>query len=258
MKLATWNVNSVRARLPLIKSWLTKTKVDIIGMQEVKVEESLYPFPDFKELGYLCSVHSQKAYNGVATCSLSESLTVVKGWPDGENDEKRLIITKFRDLTIINVYVPRGGEKGTERHAYKIYFLAKLKLLLEENFSPEEPLILLGDFNVALSEIDVYDPLVWKGRPGFMEEEREALKELLNFGLYDLFREKHPKERKFSWFDIETGAFSRNRGLRIDYIFATKPLLEKCTECNIDYKARKKEGSYLPSDHAPVYATFKL
>jgi exodeoxyribonuclease-3 len=258
MKVATWNVNSVRVRFPFIKMWLSREKVDLLGMQEVKVEESLYPRSEFRKLGYRCAVHSQKAYNGVATCSLKEPQAVAKGWPDGEDDEKRILTTKFNNLTIINVYVPRGGEKGTERHAYKIYFLTKLKLFLEENFSPDEPLILLGDFNVALSEDDVYDPLVWKERPGFMEEERGALKELLSFGLYDLFREKHPDEKKFSWFDIETGAFSRNRGLRIDYIFVTKPLLEKCIECDIDYEARKKRQNLLPSDHAPVYAVFEL
>jgi len=258
VKVATWNVNSIRVRLPLVLSWLKGTETDVLGMQEIKVEGELYPYSSFKEIGYNCSVHGQKAYNGVAVCSKGAPQKVVKGWPDGEDDEKRIITAYFKDFTLINVYVPRGGERGTERHAYKIYFLTKLKVFLTENFSPTDPLIVLGDFNVARSEVDVYDPVVWKGRIGFMDDEREALEDLLSFGLYDLFREKNPQLQKFSWFDIETGAFSRHRGLRIDYIFATKPLLDACLKCDIDYNARKRRGNLLPSDHAPVYAEFKL
>jgi len=258
MRVATWNVNSIRVRYSLVVQWLRRTSTDYLGMQEIKVEEELYPFSAFKEAGYNCSVHGQKAYNGVAVCSEEVPEKVVKGWPDGEDDEKRVITAYYRKFTIVNVYVPRGGEKGTERHAYKIYFLTKLKVFLSENFSPSEPLIVMGDFNVARSEIDVYDPVVWRGRPGFMDDEREALEDLLSFGLYDLFREKNPHVQKFSWFDIETGAFSRHRGLRIDYIFVTQPLLDACISCDIDYEARKKRGNVLPSDHAPVYAEFNL
>jgi len=258
MRVATWNVNSIRVRLPLVLDWLKRTETDVLGMQEVKVEEELYPFSSFEKLKYRCVVHSQKAYNGVSNCFKLKLKKAIKGWPDGEEDEKRIVITEFENLSVVNVYVPRGDRKGTERHAYKIYFLTKLKVLLEKMFSPDEPLIVLGDFNVAREEIDVYDPLIWKERPGFMDDEREALEELISFGLYDLFREKHPDKRMFTWFDIETGAFSRNRGLRIDYIFATRPLLERCIECNIDYEARKRRGNLLPSDHAPVYALFEL
>jgi len=258
MRVATWNVNSIRVRYSLVVQWLRRTSTDYLGMQEIKVEEELYPFSAFKEAGYNCSVHGQKAYNGVAVCSEEIPEKVVKGWPDGEDDEKRVITAYYRKFTIVNVYVPRGGEKGTERHAYKIYFLTKLKVFLSENFSPSELLIVMGDFNVARSEIDVYDPVVWRGRPGFMNDEREALEDLLSFGLYDLFREKNLHVQKFSWFDIETGAFSRHRGLRIDYIFVTQPLLDACISCDIDYEARKKRGNVLPSDHAPVCAEFNL
>ncbi|WP_456457163.1 exodeoxyribonuclease III [Thermovibrio sp.] len=255
-KVSTWNVNSIRARAELVFDWLSKEKIDYVGFQEIKVEEELYPYSLFKGLNYECFVHGQKAYNGVAVCSKEKPLKVLKGWPDGEEDEKRIITVKFKNFTLINVYVPRGGEKGTERHAYKIYFLTKLKLYLEENFSPKEPLILIGDFNVALTELDVYDPLIWKERPGFMEDEREALKELLSFGLYDLLREFHPKERIYTWWDIESGAFSRNRGLRIDYIFATETLLKRCLDCRVELELRKKRGKIIPSDHAPLTATF--
>ncbi len=258
MKVATWNVNSVRVRLPLVLSWLQESAVNCLGMQEIKVEEEFYPYSAFKEAGYHCSVHGQKAYNGVAVCSEETPQKVIKGWPDGEDDERRVITAFFKDFTVVNVYVPRGGERGTERHAYKIYFLTKLKVFLTENFSPSDPLIVLGDFNVARSELDVYDPTIWKGRPGFMDDEREALEELLSFGLYDLFREKNPDVQKFTWFDIETGAFSKHRGLRIDYIFVTEPLLKACVECDVDYEARKRKGNLLPSDHAPVYAVFEL
>ncbi|MEO2083563.1 MAG: exodeoxyribonuclease III [Desulfurobacteriaceae bacterium] len=256
--VATWNVNSIRAREKLVIKWLKENSVDALAIQEIKVGEELYPYSSFSSIGYSCSVHGQKAYNGVATCTRLKPIEVLKGWPDGEEDEKRIITVRFKEFSLINVYVPRGGEKGTERHAYKIYFLTKLKLFLEENFSPKDPVIVAGDFNVALEDKDVYDPMIWKGRPGFMEEEREAMKELLSFGLYDLFREKNPQRIQFTWWDIETGAFTRNRGLRIDYIFATKPLLERCTECDVDVEARRKKGNFLPSDHAPVYAKFEL
>ncbi|WP_456419887.1 exodeoxyribonuclease III [Thermovibrio sp.] len=258
LRVATWNVNSIRVRRELVIGWLKGMGIDCAGFQEVKVEPSLYPHSPFKEAGYTCSVHSQKAYNGVSICSKAEPLEVLKGWPDGEDDEKRLITAKFSGFSVVNVYVPRGGEKGTERHAYKIYFLTKLKLFVEENFSPDEPLIVMGDFNVALTELDVYDPEIWKGRIGFMEDERETLSEFLTFGLYDLFRELHPDERRYTWWDIETGAFSRNQGLRIDYIFVTKPLLDKALECEVDVEVRRKKGKILPSDHAPVYATFRI
>ena len=255
-KVSTWNVNSIRAREELVSLWLKKEDIDYIGFQEIKVEEELYPYQLFKSLNYECFVHGQKAYNGVAVCSKEKPISILKGWPEGEEDKKRIITAKFKDFTLVNVYVPRGGEKGTERHAYKIYFLTKLKLYLEENFSPEEPLILLGDFNVALTELDVYDPLIWRGRAGFMEDEREALRELLSFGLYDLLRELHPKEKIYTWWDIESGAFSQNRGLRIDYIFATKPLLKRCLECRVELELREKRGKIIPSDHAPLTATF--
>jgi len=258
LRVATWNVNSIRVRRDLVIKWIKSKGINCAGFQEVKVEPSLYPYRSFKEVGYGCYVHSQKAYNGVAVCTEIKPKEVIKGWPDGEEDEKRIITVKFPNFSLVNVYVPRGGVKGTERHAYKIYFLTKLKLFLEENFSPEDLLIVLGDFNVALTEIDVYDPEIWRGRIGFMEDEREALKELLSFGLYDLFRNFHPDERKYTWWDIETGAFSRNQGLRIDYIFVTKPLLKKAVECDIDVEPRKRKGKILPSDHAPVYATFDL
>ncbi len=258
VKVATWNVNSIRVRLNYVIDWLTSSSTDYLAMQETKVEDELFPVKKFREIGFNCYFYGQKAYNGVAVCSKSEAVSVIKGWNDSEDDEKRLITVRFPKFTLVNVYVPRGGEKGSERHAFKIYFLTKLKFFLEENFSPDEPLCVVGDMNVAREEKDVYDPLVWRERPGFMDSEREAFEELLSFGLYDLFREKHPDRVQFTWWDIETGAFTRDRGLRIDYILVTKPLLEKCLKVDVDVEARKKKHGMLPSDHAPVWAEFDL
>jgi len=255
--VATWNVNSIRARLNYVLNWLKEKNVSILSMQETKVEDHLFPKKKFEELGYNVYSYGQKAYNGVATLSKGKAIKVIKGWGNEEEDEKRIITVKLPSLTVVNVYAPRGGKKGTERHAFKLYFFARLKLFLEENFSKEEPLCVVGDMNVARSEIDVYDPKVWNERPGFMKDEREAFEELLSFGLYDLFREKYPSKVQFTWWDIETGAFSRNEGLRIDYILVTKPLLERAVDVEIDEKARKKISGLLPSDHAPVIATFK-
>ncbi len=189
LKVATWNVNSIRVRKELVIDWLKAKAVHCAGFQEVKVEPSLYPYSSFKEAGYDCFVHSQKIYKGVAICSRLKPTSTLKRWPDREDDEKKVITASFPSFTLVNVYLPRGGEKGTERHAYKIYFLTKLLVFLKENFSPEDPLIVMGDFNVALTGLDVYDPDVWKGRIGFMDDEREALREFLSFGLYNLFRE---------------------------------------------------------------------
>ncbi|WP_456435487.1 exodeoxyribonuclease III [Thermovibrio ammonificans] len=256
--LVTWNVNSVRARLNYISYWLERERWDFLALQETKVPDELFPEGVFKELGYGVVYHGQKAYNGVALCFKGEPLRVLKGWPDGEDDEKRLITVWLEPFPIVNVYVPRGGEKGSERHAFKLYFLTKLKLLLQESFSPDEPLAVVGDFNVARSELDVYDPAVWRGRPGFMEDERQAFEELLSFGLFDLFRELHPDEPGYTWWDIETGGFARNRGLRIDYILVTEPLLKRAQECRVLREARRKLGGLLPSDHAPLVAAFRI
>jgi len=257
VKVATWNVNSIRVRKELVSSWVQKRGIDILCMQEIKTEENLFPFETFKEIEYTCHAHGRKAYNGVAICSKIPFKSVTKGWPDGEDDEKRIIIGDFEKIKVINVYVPRGGKQGTERHAYKIYFLTKLKFLLEESFNKDEPICIVGDMNVAREEIDVYDPLIMKERIAFMSDEREALNDLLSWGLYDLFREKYPNRQQFTWWDIETAAFSRNQGLRIDYILVTKPLLEKCLKVDVDIEPRKLKEPVL-SDHAPVWAEFDI
>ncbi len=258
IKVATWNVNSIRARLSYVLDWLKETETDVLSMQETKVEDHLFPKSEFENSGYYVYFHGQKAYNGVATCSKEKAVKVIKGWGDDEDDEKRVITVKLPQLSIVNVYAPRGGEKGTERHAFKIYFFARLKLFLQENFSPDEPLCVVGDMNVARDERDVFDPIIWKDRTGFMDDEREAFEDLLSFGLYDLFREKHPDRIQYTWWDIETGAFSQNRGLRIDYILVTKPLLKKAVQVDVDINARKKKKGMLPSDHAPVWAMFNI
>ena len=257
LKIATWNVNSIRARRELASRWLKRSNVDILSMQEIKTENELFPFKTFRELGYTCEAHGQKAYNGVSICSRLPFKKVIKGWPDGEDDERRIIVGDFGKVKIVNVYVPRGGKEGSERHAFKIYFLTKLKFFLDENFSKDDLLCVVGDMNVARSDIDVYDPVIMKGRIAFMEDERQALEDLLSWGLYDLFREKHPDRKQFTWWDIETAAFSRNQGLRIDYILVTKPLLERCMAVDVDVEVRKPDD-YVPSDHAPVWAEFDI
>ena len=257
ISVASWNVNSVRARVKLIDDWLNLTHMDILAMQETKVEDKLFPLDNFKSIGYNCSFFGQKAYNGVAICSKQKPVSVLKGWPDGENNEKRIIVAKFDKLTVVDVYVPRGGKDGTEKHAYKLYFLAKLKAFLLDNFSPSDPICVVGDMNVALEDIDVYDPVVWRNRPGFMDTERSAFKDLLSFGLYDIYREKHKGKKQFTWWDIESGGFGRNRGLRIDYILATKPLLDKCLKVDVDTRPRAVKKP-MPSDHAPIYAVFDI
>ena len=257
-KVASHNVNSIRARKELELEWLKREPIDLLGLQELKQEEKNFPFEEFKELGYRCYVFGQKTYNGVALCSKDELDEVYKGFGDESLDtQKRLIYGRRGDIWFINVYVPHGDLRGTDKFHYKLHFYEKLHEFLKENFSPKDKVVLMGDFNVAAEDIDVYDPQVLKDSIGTMPEEREAFKRLLSWGLIDAFRYKYPDKVQYTWWDYIGGMVWKNKGMRIDYILITEPLKEYLRDVYVDMWPRRRRTPK-PSDHAPVVAVFEL
>ncbi len=260
MKISTFNVNSIRARKELIVRWLTEKEkeIDILCFQEVKVEKKLFPYEDFEKLGFHCYVYSQKGYNGVATLTKKEAVEIVEGIGDSYFDQqKRVLTTKIDDLWIINVYAPHGDMRGTEKYYYKLDWYKKFLEFISQNFSPEDKVVLLGDLNVALEEMDVWNPELLKDSIGTMEEEREALRKILDWGFVDCFRYLYPDKKQFTWWDYIGGAIWKNEGMRIDYILATKPLIQNLTDVYVDLWTRRRRNPK-PSDHAPVIGVFDV
>ena len=254
IKLATWNVNSIRARSPLVLEFLESKKPDILCIQETKVEDKFFPKNEFENIGYNIAIFGEKRFNGIATLSKFPFKYVEPHIFNERVNQKRTLITKINGMTIINLYFPNGQSPNTEAFRYKLDFIYRLKDFLGKNFSINDNLVILGDFNVAMDEIDVYDKKAMEGKIGFHPEERKALKNLYSWGFVDLFR-KFDKEKAFSWWDYRAGAFWKDLGLRIDYIWATPNLAEKCVKCFIEKSFRRKKK---PSDHAPVVAVFEL
>ncbi len=260
LKVATFNVNSIKARKDLIIRWLTeKNQIDILCFQELKCEEKNFPFEDFKRLGYECAVNGQKAYNGVAICSKFPLSQIQKGLNSEKFDaQKRVIKAKIKETTFYNIYAPHGGEEGDEKHLYKLEFFKFLKEYVEKNHNLEkERVCILGDMNVAREDIDVYDPDLLRGVIDFMDDEREVFEEFLSIGLIDLFRKAHPDVHGFTWWDYKTAAVFRDEGMRIDYILASPPLAEKLIDIKVDMWTRYRRKP-TPSDHAPVVAAFDI
>lgn len=260
MKICTYNVNSIRARAELVQLWLEKREadIDILCLQELKVEDHLFPSSLFEPFHYRCYVYGQKTYNGVAICSQ----TPLEHWECGfgipELDkQKRLIRGVTPPLTIINIYAPHGDVRGTQKFTYKLEWYDAFHQFLQKNYSPDQPLIVVGDFNVALEDIDVYDPVALADTIGTMPEEREAMRKILEWGLIDTFRYLYPEKQQFTWWDYIGGAIWKDEGMRIDYILCTKPLLPALVEVEVDLWPRRRRKP-TPSDHAPVIATFDM
>ncbi len=258
MLVCTYNVNSIRVRKELTIEWLHRTNVDILCLQELKLEERNFPFADFEKLGYKCYVNGQKTYNGVAICSKYEFSNVKKGMGDDFFDQQaRVIRAEFNEISIINVYMPHGDFRGTEKFVYKIEFYKRFLKMLKEEYSPTDKIILLGDFNVAREDIDVYDPELLKDTIGTMPEEREALERIISWGFIDTFRYIYPNRVQYTWWDYMGGKIWKDQGMRIDYIFVTKPLRESIKDIYVDLWLRKRRTPK-PSDHAPLVGKFEL
>ena len=254
IKVCTFNVNSVRARKDLMVSWLVHrgNDIDVLCLQEVKVTEMDFPYGDFERLGFVCEVFGQKGYNGVAICSKIPLEDVRKGFGDPYWDrQKRIICGKVLGINLVNVYIPHGGPRGTAKYHYKLKWVNKLVDFLDQGYSPEEKIVIVGDFNVARSDFDVYDPELMKDGIGTMAEEREALDQILHWGLVDVFRNLHPQERLFTWWDYIGGAIWKDEGMRIDYVLCSEPLTGKVIDAQIDLWPRRRRTPK-PSDHAPA------
>jgi len=262
MKIATWNVNSVRTRINHVCDWLTANPdVDVLCLQETKVIDADFPHAPFSDRGYQTYIYGQKSYNGVAMISRSPLKNVQMGFASvlGEiaepslDDQKRLITAQLEDIQIVNMYVPNGSEVGSEKYAYKLRWLKLLKAYLQTLLNQNANVLICGDFNVAIADIDIYDPKGREAKVMSTDIERAALAEVLDLGFQDVFRKFETGGEHFSWWDYRSGGFARNRGWRIDYHFLTAPLYERSTGCVIDKEPRKLTQ---PSDHTPVIVAF--
>jgi exodeoxyribonuclease-3 len=252
MKIATWNVNSIRQRLDHLAGWLARAAPDVVCVQETKVEDDRFPADAIAEAGYKSVFFGQKTYNGVAILA-RHGLAIEDVKKNLDSDEadaqRRLIAATIEGVRIINVYVPNGQAVGTPAFAFKLEWLGRLRDEIAERHSPADSVLLCGDFNVAPEPIDVHDPKRWEGNVLFHPDERAALKRILDWGFVDGFRKHHTEPKMFSWWDYRMGAYKRNWGLRIDLALLTAPLAARTRDVWIDKYPRELER---PSDHAPV------
>lgn len=253
MKIATWNVNSLKVRLPHVLQWLAAAQPDVLAIQETKTVDENFPLAEIEAAGYKATFSGQKAYNGVAILSKSDATEIVTDIPGLDDPQRRILAATINGVRVVNLYVVNGSEVGSEKYAYKLDWLAKVTAWLQAQARQYPQLVVLGDFNIAPEDQDVHDPLAWAGQILCSEPERTALQGIQSIGLSDVFRQFKQPEKAFSWWDYRAAGFRRNLGLRIDLILASKPLADTCANCVIDREPRTWEK---PSDHTPVVAEF--
>ena len=249
MKIASWNVNSLRVRLPHVLDWLNTAKPDLLGIQETKTTDDNFPIDEIREAGYNVVFSGQKTYNGVAVISKGEARDIVTDIPGLDDPQRRVLGATFGNLRFLNLYIPNGSEVGSEKYAYKLDWLDKLVAYVKTQLKEHEQFIMVGDFNIAPEDADVHAPEEWVGSVLVSDEERKRFQQLIKLGLHDSFRLFDQEEKLFSWWDYRAAAFRRNRGMRIDHILVSHALKDKCTASYIDKEPRKLER---PSDHTPV------
>ncbi len=254
-KIATWNVNSLRVRLPHVLKWLETARPDMLTLQETKLQDGDFPAADFESMGYQCLFSGQKTYNGVAMLSRGAADDVVTALPGMDDPQKRLLCATVDGIRVVNVYVPNGASVGSDKYAYKLQWLRNLAAFIQAQLQQHPRLVLLGDFNIAPGDEDVHDPEQWREKILCSTPERAAFQALLDTGLEDTYRLFPREEREFTWWDYRMAAFRRNLGLRIDLILASRPLAALCSSSTIDKEPRRWER---PSDHAPVMAEFDV
>lgn len=254
--IATWNVNSLRVRLPQLTEWLAGHPVHTLALQETKLPDADFPRAAIEALGYHVAYSGQPTYNGVAVLSREPLADVVTDIPGFDDPPRRVLAATIAGgVRVINLYVPNGQSVGSEKYAYKLRWLAALAPWLAAELAAHPSVVVLGDFNVAPEDRDVHDPAAWAGSVLVSEPERAALQALIDLGLLDTFRLFEQPPATFSWWDYRQGAFRRNAGLRIDLVLASRALAAACRACDIDREPRRAER---PSDHAPVIATFDI
>jgi exodeoxyribonuclease-3 len=256
LKLATWNVNSVRAREERLLRWLAAAQPDVVCLQELKVQEQAFPAEALRAAGYQAVVHGQKTYNGVAILSRAEASGAERGFADGGDDSAaRLVTARVAGLHVVSAYVPNGSEVGSEKWHYKLEWLERLRAWLDRRFAKSDLVALCGDFNVAPEARDVCDPQAWAASVLFHPDARAAFERVRGWGFVDAFRLHHAEAGFYSWWDYRMLAFPKNQGLRIDHVLLSEPLAARCRAASIERNERKGPQ---PSDHVPVLAEIDL
>jgi len=259
MKLATWNINSLKVRLPQVLDWLAANPVDALCLQELKLTDENFPLDAFTQMGYHAAWAGQKTYNGVAILTREPGSAMVRNIPGMDDPQQRLLAVTLPspagDVRIVCVYCPNGQAVGSDKYAYKLDWFQHLHRWLGQELQAYPRLAILGDYNVAPADEDVHNPAKWEGQVLVSEPERAAFRALLDLGLTDSFRMFEQPEKSFSWWDYRQFAFRRNAGLRIDHILLSAPLAQRCVSCVIDKAPRSNEQ---PSDHTPVVAALDL
>lgn len=254
VKIATWNVNSLRARHDLVVDWLRRNEPDVLCMQETKVTDDEFPSEELQRLGYTIAASGQKSYNGVAIVARSP-MTDVRVGLDGaaDDDDKRLLSAMVDGVLVFCAYVPNGKALESPSFREKLEWLARLRATLDARATPDRDVLLCGDFNIAREARDVHDPEAMQGQIHFSDREHQALDDVLAFGLHDALRLHRSEAGLYTWWDYRAGAVRRNAGLRIDYVFITRSLADRCTAVVHDREERRRPK---PSDHVPVIAEF--
>lgn len=255
MRIATWNVNSLRVRMEHLGRWLAENAVDAILLQELKLADEQFPRTEIEAMGLHAAFYGQKTYNGVAIVSRSVPDQVTTGIPGDADPQRRVIAATVGPIRLVNVYVPNGQAVGSEKYTYKLAWLERLRGYLAALLEQHEHLLVAGDFNIAPEDRDVHDPAAWEGSVHVSALEREALGRIAALGFADVFRRFEQPGKCWSWWDYRMNAFRRDLGLRIDLMLASPELAARCTACTIDRTPRTWER---PSDHAPVTATFDI
>ncbi len=253
--IATWNVNSLRVRLPQLTEWLAGQPVHTIALQETKLEDHAFPRAELEALGYQVAFSGQRTYNGVAILARGPIADLVTDIPGFEDPQRRVLAATIDGVRVIDLYVPNGQSVGSDKYEYKLRWLDALRGWLPQELARHPRLVVLGDFNIAPDDRDVHDPAAWAGSVLVSEPERDALRALAALGLEDSFRLFEQPAASYSWWDYRQGAFRRNNGLRIDLLLVSKALAGCCTRSAIDREPRRAER---PSDHAPAFATFDI
>ncbi len=253
MKLATWNVNSLKVRLPQVLAWLATHAPDVLCLQETKTEDAKFPLAEIEAAGYHASFSGQKTYNGVAILTRQPVTAATHDIPGFNDPQKRVTTATVNGVRVVCAYIPNGESVESDKYRYKLEWLAALTSWLGKEMAQHPSLALLGDFNIAPEDRDVHDPQAWAGKVLCSDAERAAFGRLTALGLQDTFRLFDQPEKSFTWWDYRMQAFRRKMGLRIDHILASGTLAGSCKSCTVDIEPRRHER---PSDHAPVIAEF--
>ncbi len=253
MKIATWNVNSLRVRLEQVTEWLNAYQPDVLGLQEIKMVTEDFPMDAMADIGYKAVANGQKTYNGVALVAKTNASDVIEELPGRDDPQRRVLAASYGDTRVINLYVPNGQSVGSDKYEYKLNWLDRLHDFLAKQLGQYPNIVVMGDFNIAPEDRDVHDPQEWEGSVLVSGPERKALERVSDLGFVDVYRQFDQPEQNFSWWDYRAAGFRRNRGLRIDLILASTAMSESCTLCHIDKEPRAWER---PSDHCPVVAQF--